>query len=103
MCDIVEKTLYGGPCDGQIINIHRDNLKIKPRITIKDNDGLEFIYGCDNNEEFLWLPNPEDPKVARGIFVCDDDGNVISEEQNAEDALRKLDELNDDSENWKFK
>ena len=36
---------------------------------------------------------------ARGWFVCDDDGNVISEEKNIEDAQRKLDEFNDDLEN----
>ncbi len=102
MDNIVKKTLFGGPCDGQVIEIHKDNLKIKPRMTVKDKDGLEFVYGLDNNEEFVWLPNPEDPKVARGWFVCDDDGNVISEEKNAEDARRKLDEFNDDSENWKF-
>ena len=99
MDDIIEKTLLGGPCDGQIIEIHKDNLKIKPRMTVKDKDGLEFVYGLNNNDEFVWLPNPDDPKVTRGWFVCDDDGNVISEEKNIEDAQRKLDEFNDDSEN----
>ena len=103
MNDILKKTLYGGPCDGQVIEIHKDSLKIKPRMTVKDKDGLEFVYGLDNKDEFVWLPNPDDPKVARGWFVCDDDGNVISEEKNIEDARRKLDEFNDDSENWKFK
>jgi hypothetical protein len=48
------------------------------------------------------LPDPDDPKVARGIFVCDDDGNVISEERSVSDALDRLDELNDEDENWKF-
>jgi len=102
MNDIIKKTLFGGPCDGEEIQIHCNNLKIKPRIKIADKDGLIFVYGLDNNDEFVWLPNPDDPKVARGWFVCDDDGNVISEEKNAEDALKKLDEFNDDSENWKF-
>ena len=103
MSDIIKKTLYGGPCDGEEIEIHRDNLKIKPRINVTNKDGLTFVYGLDNNDEFVWLPNPDDPKVARGWFVCDDNGNVISEEKNIEDALEKLDDLNDDSENWKYK
>ena len=102
MSDILKKILYGGPCDGEEIEIHRDNLKIKPRINVT-KDGLKLVYGLDNNDEFVWLPNPDDPKVARGWFVCDDDGKVISEEKSAEDAFRKLDEFNDDSENWKFK
>lgn len=102
MSDIVKKTLYGGPCDGEVIEIHRDNLKIKPRINVTNNKGLTFVYGLDNNDEFVWLPDPDDPKVTRGWFVCDDDGNVISEEKTAEDALRRLDEFNDDSENWKY-
>ena len=103
MRDIVKKTLYAGPFDGQLIEVHKDNLKIKPRITVKDKDGMEFVYGLDNKGEFVWLPNPDDPKVCRGTFVCDDDGNLISEEKNSEDAFQKLDDLDDDSENWKYR
>ncbi len=81
MSDIVKMTLYGGPCDGEVIEIHKDNLKIKPQINIKKEEGVIFTYGLDNNNQFVWLPNPDDPKVARGWYVCDDDGNVISEEK----------------------
>lgn len=103
MSGIIKKTLYGGPCDGEEIEIHEDNLKIKPKVNVTNKDGLTFTYGLDNNGEFVWLPNPDDPKVARGWFVCDDDGNVISEEKSEEDAMRKLDDFNDDSEKWKYK
>jgi len=103
MSDIVQMTLHGGPRDGEVVEIHHDNLKIKPRLNMKDKEGYAVVYGLDNEGRFVWLPNPDDPKVARGWFVCDDDGSVISEEKTAGDALRKLDDLNDESENWKFK
>ena len=44
MSDIIKKILYGGPCDGEEIEIHRDNLKIKPRINVT-KDGLKLAYG----------------------------------------------------------
>lgn len=98
MNDIVTKILYGGPHDGEGFSIHRDNLKIKPRISIESESGEVTEYGLDDDEKFVWLPDPNDPKVARGIFVCDDDGNVISEEISIPDALDKLEELNDDAQ-----
>ena len=102
MSGIIKKALYGGPCDGEEIEIHEDNLKFKPRVTL-ERDGLRFAYGLDNNGVFVWLPRPDGLKVAGGWFVCDDDGKVISEERSVEDAFRRLDDLNDDSEKWKFK
>jgi hypothetical protein len=100
--DIVTMILYGGPHDGEEISIHRDNLKRKPRVGIEGKTGETTEYALDDDGKFVWLPDPDDPKVARGMFVCDDDGNVISEERSISDAFDKLDELNDDNENWKF-
>ena len=101
MSGVVKKTLYGGPRDGEVVEIHEDNLKTKPRITL-ERDGRKIVYGLDDSGEFVWLPKPDDPKVARGWFVCDDDGRVISEESSLDDAFRKLDDLDDDSERWKL-
>ena len=53
-------------CDGEEIEIHSDSLKIKPIINVTDEDGLTLTNCFDNNDEFVWLSNPDDPKVARG-------------------------------------
>ena len=98
MSEIVEMVLYGGPHDGETIEIHRDNLKIKPRMSVEDENGRVSEYALDDEGKFVWLPDPDDPKVQRGFFVCDDDGNVISEERSVDDVLRKLGELNDDGD-----
>jgi hypothetical protein len=98
--EIVEMRLYGGPNDGEVIQIHKDNLKIKPRIAISSQDKAEVIYALDNDGKLVWLPDPDDPKVQRGYFIFDDDGNLISEEKTQEDASGKLDDLND--EGWKY-
>jgi len=94
---IKKMTLHGGPCDGDEIEIHEDNLKILPRISTKGRDAEEVVYALDNEGKFVWLPYPDDPKVQRGFFVCDDDGNVLSEEKSVEDALRKLEDMDDDA------
>ena len=96
MSEIVKMILHAGPHDGEEIEIHRDNLKIKPRISVENDAGEVSEYGLDNDGKFVWLPDPNDPKVARGIFVCDDNGNVISEEWSIEDALKKMNEFEDD-------
>lgn len=97
MNDKIKKmTLHGGPCDGEELEIHEDTLKIKPGISMTGRDGKEAVYALDNDGKFVWLPNPDDPKVRRGVFVCDDDGNVLSEEKSIEDALRKLADLDDE-------
>jgi hypothetical protein len=96
MSDKIKKMiLHGGPCDGDEIEIHEDTLKIKPRISMTSSSGKEAEYALDNDGKFVWLPNPNDPKVQRGVFVCDDDGNVLSEEKSIEDAFRKLADLDD--------
>ena len=100
---IVKKTLYGGPCDGQEIEIHRDNLKIKPKINVSSDDGRNSVYAYDAaTGKFIWTHDARCPKETGGWFVCDDDGDVISEEKSEEDAMDKLDDFNDDSEKWKF-
>lgn len=95
MSDIVEMPLYGGPLDGNTITIHRDNLKIKPRLSVESPNGGFIEYALDDAGKFVWLPDPHDPKVARGVFVCDDNGDVISEERSIAEALDKLQDLND--------
>ena len=94
---IKRMTLHGGPCDGDEIEIHEDNLKILPRISTHGRDGKEVVYVLDNKGKFVWLPDPDDPKVQRGIFVCDDNGNVLSEERSLEDAMQRLEDLDDDA------
>ncbi|MBL9159076.1 MAG: hypothetical protein JNJ70_16470 [Verrucomicrobiales bacterium] len=66
-----------------------------PRLSMRSREGEEATYALDDHGQFVWLPDPDDPKVQRGIFVCDDDGNVLSEEKNIENVLRKLSELGD--------
>ena len=97
---IVEMLLYGGPNDGEVIQNHKENLKIKPKITMLSKSKEEVTYALDDAGKLVWLPNPDDPKVQRGYFVFDDDGNLISEEKNQSDAYEKLDDLND--ERWKY-
>ena len=94
--------LYGGPHDGETIEIHPHTLKVMPRITMQDEEGNSTQYGLDNHGKFVWLPDPESPKVSRGYFVCDDEGNVLSKEQSIENARKKLDDFNDESEQWKY-
>lgn len=93
---MVKMTLYGGPHDGEVVQMHQDSLKVFPRVTMEDDEGVMTEYGLDNDGKFVWLPNPDDPKVTRGMFVFDDDGNLISEEKSMEGVLRKLDELGDE-------
>ncbi|MBI5183233.1 MAG: hypothetical protein HY999_02590 [Nitrospinae bacterium] len=100
---IKKMELWGGPHDGEIIEIHEDNLKIKPIISVKNGEGNVTEYIVDNKGKFVWLANPGDENVTRNWFVCDDDGNVISEEKDIKDAFRKLDDFNDDSEKWTYK
>ena len=50
---IKKMTLHGGPCDGDEIQIHEDNLKILPRISIKGRDGKEVVYALDNEGKFV--------------------------------------------------
>ena len=92
---IIDMLLYGGPKDGEVIQIHKENLKIKPKITLLSEDNEEIVYALDNDGKFVWLPDPNDTKVQRGYFVCDD-GNVVSEEKNLTDAYEKLDDLNEE-------
>ena len=94
---VIKKILRGGPMDGEEVEIHIDNLKLKPILNTTNDKGQTFSYGLDDNDEFVWLPNPDDPKIERKWSVCDDDGNVISEEKTQEDALRTLDDLNRES------
>lgn len=95
---MVKRTLYGGPHDGEVIEVHQDSLKIFPRVTMEDDEGVLTEYGLDNDGEFVWLPDPDSPKVARGMFVFDDDGNLISEEKSVEDVLKKLNDLDGSGE-----
>ena len=96
---IIEMLLYGGPNDGEVIQIHKENLKIKPRITILSKNREEVVYALDDAGKLVWLPDPDDPKFQRGYFVFDDE-NLISEEKSQNDAYEKLDDLND--EGWKY-
>lgn len=98
MSDIIEMTLYAGPLDGNTITIHRDTLKIKPVVAVQARDGEWIDYALDNEGKFVWIPDPNDSKVARGVFVCDDDGNVISAEKSIADALGILQELDEERE-----
>lgn len=98
MSNMVELTLYGGPMDGDTITIARDNLKIKPIVDVETPDGTIVSYALDDDGKFVWLQDPNDPKFQRGMFVCDDDGNVISEEHSIEDVLNKLQELDREDE-----
>lgn len=93
MSDILKMTLYGGPMDGEVIEIHRENLKIFPLLSCENDEGVEAVYGLDNSGQFVWLPNPDDPKVQRGGFVCDDDGNVIARVDSPEEALEALEKF----------
>jgi hypothetical protein len=90
LIDIIEITLYAGPLDGNTIRVHRDTLKIKPIVGVQAPSGEWIDYALDNEGKFVWIPDPNDSKVARGFFVCDDDGNVISEEKSITAALDKL-------------
>lgn len=93
MSKIVKKMLYAGPMEGHVIEIHEDNLKIRPIINVTDDKGQTFVYGLQN-DEFIWMSDPDGAPVTSGWFVCDDDGNVISEEQTEEDAKKRLDAFN---------
>ena len=47
MSEMIKKILVSGPMDGHEIEIHKDNLKIKPRINVTDDKGQIFVYGLD--------------------------------------------------------
>ena len=51
MAGIIKKTLYDGPCDGEIIEIQEDNLKIKPKVNVTNrrsgmNVNAKFLSGA---------------------------------------------------------
>ena len=101
MPDIIPATLYGGPLDGESVELHREVFDLKARVEVRRGDAV-FVYGVDDSNRLVWLPDPEDPRVGRGVFVCDDDGKVISEEPTVSEAMEKLDELDDEGQSWKF-
>lgn len=86
--------LYGGPNDGEQIEIHEDNLKIKPIISIENKEGDVTEYALNNQGRFIWLKDHSDENRKRQWFVCDDNGNVISEEKDIDDAFATLDNFN---------
>jgi len=88
-------TLIGGPHDGEKVEIHREQLKIKPILSMEDEQGNCSEYELDENGQFVWLPDPNARNFAGKWYICDDDGNVISEECNEQDALDMLDKYND--------
>ncbi len=92
MSGIIKKMLYAGPMEGHVIEIHEENLKIRPIINVTDERGQTFVYGLENGE-FIWISDPDGSTVTSGWFVCDDDGDVISEEKSEEDARRRVDKL----------
>ena len=91
---IKKMKLHGGHHDGEIIEIHEENLKISPIISVEDDRGKVTEYGLDDNKNFILLTDENRDKLQKGWFVCDDNGNVISNEENEEDAMKKLDEYN---------
>ncbi len=101
MSDMITLALYGGPCDGERIQIHRDHLDLKARIEIQ-REGQTVVYGVDDSGRLVWLPDPQSERVLRGIFVCDDDGKVISEEPTTSDAIERLEDLGDEGSAWKY-
>lgn len=93
--NIVIKTLNGGPHDGEEFDIHRDNLRIKPIINVRDEDGNWSSYAPDENGQYVWLPDPDNSWFSPKWYVCDDNGNVISEESSEQDVFETLDKFND--------
>ena len=91
---IKKMKLHGGLHDGEIIEIHEDNLKMRSIIAMEDGNGKVTEYGLDDNMNYILLTDENRHKIQKGWFVCDDDGNIISNEKNEEDALKKLDEYN---------
>ena len=63
MKDTVKKTLYGGPCDGLEIEVFRDKLKSKQRITVNWVYGRSYLYGLDDNGKFVWIQVPPAQKM----------------------------------------
>jgi len=98
--DLIEITLYGGPKDGEMIQIHKDNLQISPRISLTDDSGNSVVYAPNSQGDFVWLPEPEKENSARSYFVFKDDGTLLSEENSVEEAQDKLDDL--ENEGWKY-
>ncbi len=94
MDDIITIILNGGPHDGEKIEIHRDNLKINPKINIKDKNGNWSCYVLNDEDQYVWLSNPDDSLFSNEFYVCDDNGCVISEEYSEEDAIEALNRLN---------
>jgi len=95
MDKIVTMVLNGGPHDGEKIEIHSDNLRIKPIINVSDenNNWSSYVFNDDGN--FVWLSNPDDPSRIHNFYVCADDGTIIFQESSEQDALEMLDKYND--------
>ncbi len=100
MADTIKVTLNGGPHDGEEIEIHIDNLKINPKINIKDKDGNWSCYVLNDEDQYIWLSDPVDSNTSNEFYVCDDDGSIISEEYSEGDAIETLDKLNDEKEEY---
>ena len=66
MSEIVNMRLYGGPCDGELIEIHKSHLELNIRLEVC-RDGESTTYGVDNDGKLVWLPDPQDPRVSRGF------------------------------------
>jgi len=95
MNEIITMILNGGPHDGEKVEIHRENLNIKPIINVSDDKDNWTSYALDENNNYVWLSDPEDPNVVNKYYVCDDNGNVISQESSEQSALDMLDKYND--------
>ncbi len=95
MGDIITVILNGGPHDRKEIEIHRDNLRINPKINIKDKNGNWSCYVLNDEDQYVWLSNPDDSKFSSEFYVCDDNGSVVSEEYSEEDAIETSDKLNE--------
>ena len=95
MDEIVTMVLNGGPHDGEKIEIHRDNLKIKPIMNVCDENNNWSSYAINDDGNYTWLSSPDDPSNIHKFYVCADDGTVISQEVSEEDALEMLDKYND--------
>mgnify|MGYP000073642878 CR=1 FL=1 len=92
--------LIAGPHDGETIGMLEDNLKIFPIVNMTDQYGNNSSYQYTKEKVFKWIPDPSEHKP-RG-FVCDDNGNIIAEAGDMGEARNILDELNDQSEKWKY-
>lgn len=100
MGKMIRIQLYRGPHDGESIEFLEENLKIMPVVSMTDSSGNVSSYEYTDEGKFMWLSDPES-HVPRG-FVVDDDGNIIAEVSSPSEASEKLDDLNDESEQWKY-